>query len=80
MNAASNPRQTKDATSTDARRSGGQRTVAPTRTRARGRAATSPRDAGRSAGTGPIPTSGGEEAGKPRWEDDDGAMPPDEWS
>ncbi|QTD94486.1 hypothetical protein [Burkholderia anthina] len=85
MNAASNARQMKDAASTDARRGGGQRTVAPTRTRARVRAATSSRDGGgrrtgRSGGNGPITTGGGEETGKPLWEDDGGATPPDEWS
>ncbi|WP_175775440.1 hypothetical protein [Burkholderia anthina] len=80
MNAASNARQTKDATSTDERRGVGQRTVAPTRTRARVRAATSSRDGGRSAGNGPITPSGGEKTGKPLWEDGDAAMPPEEWS
>ncbi len=84
MNAASNTRQTKDAPSADERGGGGQPTVAPTRTRARVRAATSSRDgggrsAGRSGGNGPIATSGGD-AGKPLWEDDGGAMPPEEWS
>ena len=81
MNAASNARQTKDAASTGERRGGEQRTVAPTRTRARVRAATS-RDGGRhnERGGGKITTGRGEGAAEPHWEDDGGAMPPEEWS
>jgi len=83
MNAASNARQTKDAAPADERGGGGQRTVAPTRTRARVRAATSrdrARRAERGGGTGPVATSGGHQTGEPLWEDDGGAMPPEEWS
>ncbi|AOI67378.1 hypothetical protein WT21_16940 [Burkholderia territorii] len=83
MNAASNMRQTNDAASTDERRGGEQRTVAPTRTRARVRARTA-RDAGRrperGSGNGPVAPSGRHETGEPHWEDDGGEMPPEEWS
>ncbi|MGR3909047.1 hypothetical protein Q3A80_18590 [Burkholderia sp. SR8] len=83
MNAASNARQTNDAAPADERRGGGQRTVAPTRARPRVRAATSrdgARGAERGGAHGPIATSGGHESGEPLWEDDGGAMPPEEWS
>ncbi|RKU00210.1 hypothetical protein C7H84_27505 [Burkholderia sp. Nafp2/4-1b] len=83
MNAASNAQQGKDTASTDERRSGGQRTVAPTRTRARVRAATShdgTRKAERGGRNGPITTSKVEQEGKPLWEDDSGEVPPEEWS
>ncbi|MGU7812007.1 hypothetical protein [Burkholderia sp. AW49-1] len=83
MNAASNVRQTNDAAQTDERRGGEQRTVAPTRTRARVRASTSRQDtrrAERSGGNGPVAPSSGHEAAEAHWEDDSGAMPPEEWS
>ncbi|WP_063552839.1 hypothetical protein [Burkholderia territorii] len=83
MNAASNGRQTNDAASTDERRGGEQRTVAPTRTRARVRAATSRNGARRperGSGNGPVAPSGRHETGEPHWEDDGGEMPPEEWS
>lgn len=80
MNAASNARQTKDAASTGERRGGEQRTVAPTRTRVRVRAAMS-RDGGRRNERGGGKTAGRTEgAAEPHWEDDGGAMPPEEWS
>ncbi|KWN18250.1 hypothetical protein WT83_12425 [Burkholderia territorii] len=83
MNAASNVRPTNGAVSTDERRGGEQRTVAPTRTRARVRARTA-RDAGRrperGSGNGPVAPSGRHETGEPHWEDDGGEMPPEEWS
>ncbi|WP_269508999.1 hypothetical protein [Burkholderia sp. IMCC1007] len=83
MNADSNARQANDAASSD-ERGGEQRTVAPTRTRARVRAATSSRHGGRraerSGGNGPITTSSDEDTGKPLWEDDSGETPPEEWS
>ncbi|WP_175908959.1 hypothetical protein [Burkholderia sp. BCC1640] len=83
MSAASNVRQTNDAASTDERRSGEQRTVAPTRTRARVRASTSRNDARRAergGRNGPVAPSRDHETGEPHWEDDGGAMPPEEWS
>ncbi|WP_321923106.1 hypothetical protein [Burkholderia sp. BCC1998] len=83
MNAASNARQTQDAASTDERRGSEQRTVAPSRTRARVRAATSrdgTRRNERSSGNGPVAPTRKEGAGEPQWEDDGGAMPPEEWS
>ncbi|WP_321803643.1 hypothetical protein [Burkholderia sp. BCC1993] len=83
MNAASNARQTQDAASTDEHRGSEQRTVAPTSTRARVRAATS-RDGTRrnepSSGNRPVAPSRREGAGESHWEDDGGAMPPEEWS
>lgn len=84
MNAASNARQTKDAALTDERGGGEQRTVVPTRTRARVRAAVTSRECGRTAergdGHGPITSHSGTDMGKPLWEDDRGAMAPDERS
>ena len=88
MATASNARQTHDAGSTDERRRDGQRTVTPTRTRARVRAQAAPLDGARRAergdrgtsGNGPVTPSRGEEAAKPLWEDDRGEMPPEEWS
>ncbi|AOI80354.1 MULTISPECIES: hypothetical protein [Burkholderia] len=81
----SNARQTNDA-ATDERRRNGQRTVTPTRTRARTQAAGA-RDGARRAGrgndggNGPVTPSRGEDEGrKPLWEDDRGEMPPEEWS
>lgn len=87
MATASNPRQTNDAGTTDERRRDGQRTVTPTRTRTRPRAATT-RDGARrgergdtrASGNGPVTPSRGEETAKPLWEDDRGEMPPEEWS
>lgn len=84
MNAASNVRKTNDAASTDERGGDEQRTVAPTRTRARVRAATSrnagnaARQAERGGGNGPVATSGGHKTAEPHWEDDSGATPPEE--
>ncbi|RQR34979.1 hypothetical protein DIE23_10430 [Burkholderia sp. Bp9143] len=83
MNAASNARQTQDAASTGEGRGGEQRTVAPTRTRARVRATTSRGGKQRTEHGGtnePETTSGRAETGDPHWEDDGGAMPPEEWS
>ncbi len=85
MATASNARQTNDAGSTDERRRSGQRTVTPTRTRARTHAAGSRDHArraerGNDSGNGPVTPSRGEEARKPLWEDDRGEMPPEEWS
>ncbi|NIF43944.1 hypothetical protein F3J14_24300 [Burkholderia sp. Tr-862] len=83
MSADSNGRQTNDAASTGERRGGEQRTVTPTRTRARVRAATSrdvKRRSERGGGNGPIATSGNDATAKPLWEDDRGEMPPEEWS
>ncbi|WP_176016202.1 hypothetical protein [Burkholderia sp. BCC0398] len=87
MDTASNARQTNDAGSTDERRRDGQRTVTPTRVRARPHAAAprdgtrrGERDGGRASGNGPVTPSRGAEAGKPLWEDDSGEMPPEEWS
>ncbi|WDR97962.1 hypothetical protein [Burkholderia ambifaria] len=78
MNADSNGRQNNDTAST-----GEQRTVAPTRTRARVRAATSresTRRTERRSDNGPVTTGGNDATGKPLWEDDSGEMPPEEWS
>jgi hypothetical protein len=87
MATASNGRQTNDAEAMDERSSSGQRTVTPTRTRARAHAAAPPggarrggRGDGGSSGNGPVTPGRGEEAGKPLWEDDRGEMPPEEWS
>ncbi|RQR34290.1 MULTISPECIES: hypothetical protein [unclassified Burkholderia] len=83
MNAASNARQIQDAASTGEGRGDEQRTVAPTRTRARVRATTSrggTRRTGRGRTNAPVTTHGSAETGEPHWEDDDGAMPPEEWS
>ncbi|WP_179235143.1 MULTISPECIES: hypothetical protein [unclassified Burkholderia] len=84
MATASNARQTNDAGATDERRRNGQRTVTPTRTRARPAASRDgARQAGRGndSGNGPVtPSRGEEEARKPLWEDDSGEMPPEEWS
>ncbi|MET3552902.1 hypothetical protein [Burkholderia sp. 567] len=83
MNADSNGRQSNDAASTGERRGGEQRTVAPTRTRARVRAATSrepTRRSERRSDNGPVTTGGNDATGKPLWEDDSGEMPPEEWS
>ncbi|RQS28889.1 hypothetical protein DIE03_17565 [Burkholderia sp. Bp8992] len=82
MNAASNARQANDAGATDTRRRDGQRTVTPTRTRARATTATS-RDTRRSTArgaSGPVAARDGDGKGKPLWEDDSGATPPEEWS
>ncbi|HEP6275000.1 TPA: hypothetical protein VDA67_001444 [Burkholderia vietnamiensis] len=83
MTAASDMQRTDDRTASGEQFPGGQRTVAPTRTRARLRAATS-RDAAqrkeRPDGQGPVATSGGHDTGEPLWEDDRPAMPPEEWS
>ncbi|MBK1820813.1 hypothetical protein JIN76_11855 [Burkholderia sp. 500H] len=87
MATASNARQTNDVESTDERRRGGQRTVTPTRVRARPHAA-APRDGARrgergdrsASGNGPVTPSREEDTGKPLWEDDRGEMPPEEWS
>ncbi|AIO37478.1 hypothetical protein WI41_16075 [Burkholderia latens] len=81
MNAATNARQTHDPAATDERRGDGQRTVAPTRARPRVRAATSAdgaRRAKRGGAQGPITTSGGHKSGESLWEDDSGALPPEE--
>jgi len=83
MNADSNRRQTNDAGSSGERRGSEQRTVTPTRTRARVRAATSrepTRRSERGSGNGPVATSGNDATAKPLWEDDRGEMPPEEWS
>ncbi|KVH54759.1 hypothetical protein WS89_25995 [Burkholderia sp. MSMB1072] len=81
----SNARQTNDA-ATDEPGRNGQRTVTPTRSRARTRAVVS-RDGARRAerghdgGNGPVTPSREEDEGrKPLWEDDSGTMPPEEWS
>ncbi|MGK8198125.1 hypothetical protein [Burkholderia cepacia] len=91
MNAASNARQankTSETSATDARRSGDQHTVTPTRPRVRAvkpasRDARRPagRGSGGSSGTsGPVAAHDGDRKGNPLWEDDGGAMPPEEWS
>ena len=94
MNAASNARQankTSETSATDARRSGDQHTVTPTRPRVRA-AKPASRDARRPAGrgsggssgtsgsSGPVAAHDGDRKGNPLWEDDGGAMPPEEWS
>lgn len=97
MNAASNARQTNktnetsETSATDARRSGDQHTVTPTRPRVRA-AKPASRDARRPAGrgsgdssgtsgsSGPVAAHDGDRKGNPLWEDDGGAMPPEEWS
>ncbi|KVK90820.1 hypothetical protein [Burkholderia cepacia] len=91
MNAASKARQanqTNEAGATGARRGGDQHTVTPTRTRVRPAKAAS-RDtrrpagrgsAGASGSSGPVAAHDGDRKGKPLWEDDGGAMPPEEWS
>ncbi|MDN7912185.1 hypothetical protein [Burkholderia cepacia] len=91
MSAASNARQTNATNATDARRSGDQHTVTPTRPRVRA-AKPASRDARRPAGrgsggssgtsgsSGPVAAHDGDRKGNPLWEDDGGAMPPEEWS
>ncbi|WP_333977100.1 hypothetical protein [Burkholderia cepacia] len=91
MNAASNARQankTNETSATDARRSGDPHTVTPTRPRVRA-AKPASRDARRPAGrgsggssgsSGPVAAHDGDGKGNPLWEDDGGAMPPEEWS
>ncbi|KVK84554.1 hypothetical protein WS90_11210 [Burkholderia cepacia] len=86
--------QTNEAGATGARRGGDQHTVTPTRTRVRPAKAASRdtrRPAGRGSGgasgssgssgsSGPVAAHDGDRKGKPLWEDDGGAMPPEEWS
>lgn len=91
MNAASIARQankTSETSATDARRSGDPHTVTPTRPRVRA-AKPASRDARRPAGrgsggssgsSGPVAAHDGDRKGNPLWEDDGGAMPPEEWS
>lgn len=94
MSAASNARQankTNETGATDARRSGDPHTVTPTRPRVRA-AKPASRDARRPAGrgsggssgtsgtSGPVAAHDGDRKGNPLWEDDGGAMPPEEWS
>ncbi|HEM7892002.1 hypothetical protein [Burkholderia cepacia] len=97
MSAASNARQankTSETSATDARRSGDQHTVTPTRPRVRA-AKPASRDArwpagrgsggsggssGSSGSSGPVAAHDGDRKGNPLWEDDGGAMPPEEWS
>ncbi|RQT30647.1 hypothetical protein [Burkholderia cepacia] len=94
MNAASNARQANkmsETSATDARRSGDPHTVTPTRPRVRA-AKPASRDARRPAGrglgdssgtsgsSGPVAAHDGDGKGNPLWEDDGGAMPPEEWS
>ncbi|WP_371141516.1 hypothetical protein [Burkholderia cepacia] len=94
MSAASNARQanktseTSETSATDARRSGDPHTVTPTRPRVRA-AKPASRDARRPAGrgsggssgsSGPVAAHDGDRKGNPLWEDDGGAMPPEEWS
>lgn len=82
MNTTSKARQTKEAEATDTRRGGGQRTVTPTRPRVRASRA-APRDARRPTehdASGPVAAHDGHGEDKPLWEDDRGAMPPEEGS
>ncbi|HGO6124766.1 TPA: hypothetical protein ACK3RK_003269 [Burkholderia cepacia] len=79
---------------TDARHGGEQHTVTPTRTRVRPAKAASRdtrRPAGRGAGdsggasgtngtSGPVAAHDGDRKDNPLWEDDGGAIPPEEWS
>ncbi|MEY1587933.1 hypothetical protein AB3K92_03760 [Burkholderia sp. Bmkn7] len=91
MNAASNARQANKTKETGARHGGEQHTVTPTRTRVRPAKAASRdtrRPAGRGAGgsggasgtSGPVAARDGDRKGNPLWEDDGGAIPPEEWS
>ncbi|WP_161556582.1 hypothetical protein [Burkholderia pyrrocinia] len=81
MNAVSNARQTKkDPGSADERRGGGQHTPTPTHTRAAKATSRETRRRQERGASGPVTTSGGDAAGKPLWEDDGGALPPEEWS
>ena len=80
MSAASTGRPKTKAESTGDGRGGAQHTVAPTRTRhatakSRGTRAAREQEKGRGVTAG----SGGE-TGQPLWEDDGGALPPEEWS
>ncbi len=82
MGAASNARQTNKTSATGARRSGEPHTVTPTRTRVRAAKSASRgtrRPAGRGT-SGPVAAHDGDGKGRPLWEDDGGAMPPEEWS
>ncbi|CAB3966898.1 hypothetical protein BCO9919_02508 [Burkholderia cenocepacia] len=81
MSRASTGRQQAKTESTGAGRDGAQHTVAPTRarhTRATSRGARPARKDETKRGT-VIAGSGGE-TGQPLWEDDGGALPPEEWS
>ncbi|AIO26463.1 hypothetical protein [Burkholderia cepacia] len=86
--------KTSETSATDARRSGDPHTVTPTRPRVRA-AKPASRDARRPAGrglgdssgtggtsgsSGPVAAHDGDGKGNPLWEDDGGAMPPEEWS
>ncbi|MCA7939778.1 hypothetical protein [Burkholderia cepacia] len=86
--------KTSETSATDARRSGDPHTVTPTRPRVRA-AKPASRDARRPAGrglgdssgtggtsgsSGPVAAHDGDRKGNPLWEDDGGAMPPEEWS
>lgn len=80
-NVMANERRTNDTASSDERRGGAQRTVAPTRVRIR--AATSRdgrRTPDRAGRTTAAPRRGNGHDGEPMWEDDSGTMPPEEWS
>ncbi|KVQ52037.1 hypothetical protein WK03_02090 [Burkholderia cepacia] len=86
--------KTNETGATDARHGGEQHTVTPTRTRVRPAKAASRdtrRPAGRGAGgsggasgtngtSGPVAAHDGDGKGNPLWEDDGGAIPPEEWS
>lgn len=86
--------KTNETGATDARHGGEQHTVTPTRTRVRPAKAASRdtrRPAGRGAGgsggaggasgtSGPVAAHDGDRKDNPLWEDDGGAIPPEEWS
>ncbi|KWH28666.1 hypothetical protein WL99_18600 [Burkholderia cepacia] len=88
---ANKTNKTNETGATDARHGGEQHTVTPTRTRVRPAKAASRdtrrparRGAGGSGGasgtSGPVAAHDGDRKGNPLWEDDGGAMPPEEWS
>ncbi|AWV05022.1 hypothetical protein DM992_37800 [Burkholderia sp. JP2-270] len=80
MNAGSNVRQTKGTASADERGGSGQRTVTPTRTRARAAKHGETRRSEDRDAKGSVTAGHGDNAGAPQWEDDGGTLPPDEWS
>ncbi|OXI77724.1 hypothetical protein CFB50_35895 [Burkholderia sp. AU33423] len=81
MSAASTGRPKTKAESTGDGRGGAQHTVAPTRTRhatAKSRGTRAARE--QETGRGTVTAGSGGETGQPLWEDDSGALPPEEWS
>ncbi len=80
MSAGSKARQTTGTASADERRGSGQPTVTPTRTRVRAAKPGEPRRSKDRDAKGTVTAGHGDNPGAPRWEDDGGTMPPDEWS